>query len=150
MSSNNDYGWVGFDLDGTLAEYHGWISASHIGKPVPIMVELVKNILAHGKKVKILTARASLAIYPDQAEESIIAIQAWCQEHIGQVLEITCEKDQGMMMLYDDRCVQVLPNTGMSIGGALTQLLTGIEVGAVGRHQAMEALAAILEGRLPK
>ena len=149
MASNNDHGWIGFDLDGTLAEYYGWVSASHIGKPIPIMVELVKNMLAHGRKVKILTARASSAIYPDQAEESIIAIQAWCQEHIGEVLEITCEKDQGMLLLYDDRCVQVLPNTGMSIGGALTKLLTGIEVEQIGRHQTMEALAAILDGRVP-
>lgn len=26
-------GWIGVDLDGTLAEYHGWKGAEHIGQP---------------------------------------------------------------------------------------------------------------------
>src|SRR5262245_48902352 len=28
-------GWIGVDLDGTLAEYHGWKGIEHIDRPVP-------------------------------------------------------------------------------------------------------------------
>ena len=36
-------GWIGVDLDGTLAEYHGWKGSEHIGPPIPLMVERVKS-----------------------------------------------------------------------------------------------------------
>lgn len=29
-------GWIGVDLDGTLAEYHGWKGVDHIGPPVTL------------------------------------------------------------------------------------------------------------------
>ncbi|MGD0238350.1 MAG: hypothetical protein ABSC55_27925 [Syntrophorhabdales bacterium] len=51
--------WIGVDLDGTLAEYHGWIGIHHIGKAITPMVERVKRWIGEGKKVKIFTARAS-------------------------------------------------------------------------------------------
>jgi hypothetical protein len=35
--------WVGVDLDGTLAEYHGFKGPEHIGKPIPKMVARVKR-----------------------------------------------------------------------------------------------------------
>lgn len=38
-------GWIGVDLDGTLAEYHGW-GNGEIGDPVPAMLERVKKWLA--------------------------------------------------------------------------------------------------------
>ena len=50
-------GWIGVDLDGTLAEYAGWVSEEHIGHPVPMMLERVKAWLAEGKDVRIFTAR---------------------------------------------------------------------------------------------
>ena len=34
------------DLDGTLAEYNGWVSEEHIGDPIPAMVERVKTKFA--------------------------------------------------------------------------------------------------------
>ncbi len=43
-------GWIGVDLDGTLAEYHGWVSPDNIGKPIPQMVARVKNLIAEGRK----------------------------------------------------------------------------------------------------
>ena len=43
-------------------------------------------------------------------------IEAWCQEHIGQVLPITNVKDTRMVELWDDRAVQVTPNTGEPVG----------------------------------
>lgn len=106
-------GWIGVDLDGTLAHYKHWISVDHIGAPVPIMVERVKRWLEEGRTVKIFTAR----VYGDQRETALVPIQEWCQEHIGRVLEVTCTKDYGMIELWDDRAVQVEPNTGRRVDG---------------------------------
>lgn len=50
-------GWIGVDLDGTLATYDGWVSADHVGEPVPAMVERVQQWLAEGREVRIFTAR---------------------------------------------------------------------------------------------
>jgi hypothetical protein len=107
-------GWIGVDLDGTLAVYDGWRGHRHIGRPVPAMVERVKKWLAAGAEVRILTARVST---PDgiEREQSRSAIRAWSVQHIGQALEVTNEKDYEMIELWDDRAIQVIPNTGMAI-----------------------------------
>ena len=36
-------GWIGVDLDGTLAEYHGWQGIEHIGEPIPKMMARVRR-----------------------------------------------------------------------------------------------------------
>src|ERR1700754_2061917 len=99
MSQN---GWIGVDLDGTLAEYTGWQGIMHIGEPVPVMAERVMRWLAEGRRVKIFTAR--LAGDRDRVEVRQ-AIDAWCIEHFGQTLEVTNVKDFGMYELWDDRAV---------------------------------------------
>lgn len=103
--------WIGVDLDGTLAKYETWGGPEQIGEPVPLMVERVKQWLWRGIHVKIMTARAS---YPNPIGRA--AIEEWCEKHIGQVLEITCSKDLAMVALYDDRAIQVEPNTGKLVG----------------------------------
>lgn len=102
--------WIGVDLDGTLAHYDGWVAPDSIGAPIPSMVKRVKRWLADGNIVKIFTARVS---DPDQALVAEPAIKAWCRTHIGQELEVTCRKDFGMTVLFDDRCVRVVTNTGI-------------------------------------
>ena len=109
-------GWIGVDLDGTLAQYDGWKGETRIGPPVPRMLARVKAWLAEGKTVKILTARVGRT-QPDELAAVTNAIQAWCQEHIGTVLEVTATKDYSMIELWDDRCVQVIPNTGLRADG---------------------------------
>ena len=104
-------GWIGVDLDGTLAEYHGWVSAEHIGPPIPAMQERVLRWIAAGYRIKIFTARAV-----DQ--EQIPPVKAWLREHGFGDLEITHAKDFGMIELWDDRCVQVETNTGRRMDGA--------------------------------
>lgn len=102
-------GWIGVDLDGTLAEYHGWTGyAQDIGPPIEPMVERVKQWLAEGHTVKIMTAR----VYKDPDGLVEEAIKEWCLEHIGQVLEVTCVKDYSMIELWDDRAVRIKPNEG--------------------------------------
>jgi hypothetical protein len=103
------HGWIGVDLDGTLARYDGWKGAGHIGEPVPAMLERVKAWLADGIEVRIFTARVCHG--PDELEARR-RIADWSQEHIGRVLRVTNFKDFGMVELWDDRCVRVVPNTG--------------------------------------
>jgi len=104
-------GWVGVDLDGTLAKDNG----RYIGAPVPLMVARVRAMLEAGTNVKIFTARVS---DPDRRTRARVveSIEAWCLEHIGRKLPVTNEKDFGMIKLYDDRCVQVEHNTGRLLG----------------------------------
>lgn len=106
-------GWIGVDLDGTLAEYHGWRGIEHIGTPIPAMVARVQAWLLAGREVRIFTARC---VEP----EAVPHIEAWCLEHVGQVLPVTNVKDYGMVALYDDRAYHVLPNTGAVIEPAFT------------------------------
>jgi hypothetical protein len=111
-------GWVGVDLDGTLAQYDGFKGPLIIGDPIPKMLERVKGWLASGITVKIFTARVSEGATDGRnVEEVRTAIQDWCEKHIGQRLEVTCIKDYGMFELWDDRAVQVVPNTGERADG---------------------------------
>jgi hypothetical protein len=110
-------GWIGVDLDGTLAQYSHFIGPTVIGDPIEPMVTRVKQWLAKGIPVKIFTARVCGFRMPEERKEVEEAIQDWCKEHIGIVLPITNEKDYGMVELWDDRCVQVIPNTGMRADG---------------------------------
>lgn len=97
--------WIGVDLDGTLAHYERFEGPTVIGAPVPAMVDRVKAWLEQDLEVRIFTARAD-------DPEAVTVIQAWCEEHLGQVLTITNQKDLGMLLLYDDRARQVETNTG--------------------------------------
>lgn len=111
--------WIGVDLDGTLAHYDGWRGILHIGEPVPAMVERVKRWLAAGLRVKIVTARVGTQRedVPDEISAIRCVIQQWCWKHVGAPLEVTCQKDFGMVELWDDRAVQVVPNTGERVDG---------------------------------
>lgn len=112
---SSDRGWIGVDLDGTLAKYDGWKGSDHIGDPVPLMVGRLRGWLKAGRTVKIFTARVSGP--PEEADEAARVIRMWLHTHGLPQLEITCKKDYGMVELWDDRCVQVVPNTGIPIGG---------------------------------
>lgn len=125
-------GWIGFDLDGTLAKYDGWHGIDHIGEPVKPMVELIQKLHYQGRRVKILTAR----IAPRSLEDGTVGeqyitvpngdggacrqyasqyIRDWCHFNLGFVPEIVYAKDHLMIDLYDDRVKQVEPNTGLVI-----------------------------------
>jgi hypothetical protein len=108
-------GWIGVDLDGTLAEYHGWKGVDVIGAPIPAMVERVKQWLAEGRDVRIFTARVAT----DDTLERLTArkhIAAWTLRHVGAELPATNVKDFGMVELWDDRAVTVEQNTGRALG----------------------------------
>ena len=98
--------WIGVDLDGTLCETENWRGFEHIGKPVPLMLKRVKVWLEMDYTVKIVTARAA------SPELAVPPIKAWLAEHGLPDLEVTNAKDMDMIELWDDRAVQVIPNTG--------------------------------------
>lgn len=113
-------GWIGVDMDGTLAVYDGWHGIEHIGGPIPKMVNRVKAWLANGYDVRIFTARVaptSLNANSVNRNTVVAPIQAWCLHHLGKVLPVTHEKDFQMIALWDDRCVQVVENTGERADG---------------------------------
>lgn len=121
-------GWIAVDLDGTLAKYDEGSPATHIGEPIPLMLARVKLWLLEGRDVRIFTARVdggevALSMgnpageaYRD-ADKVRDEIRAWCRIHLGQELPITNQKDYGMVELWDDRCVQVIINTGVRADG---------------------------------
>ena len=107
-------GYIACDLDKTLAYYDGkFVSHRDIGEPIPAMVEVIKRHINNGTTVKIFTARAD-DDYPEH-DEVITIIQDWTEKHLGKRLEVTNKKDRHMWLLYDDRAVQVEPNTGRII-----------------------------------
>lgn len=102
--------WIGVDLDGTLAEEHGWVSVGYIGKPVLPMINRVRRWIQEGRDVRIFTARVA---GPDAAEAEKY-IEEWCAQNIGCVLPVTNTKDPEMIELWDDRAVKVVLNTGLT------------------------------------
>lgn len=120
-------GWIGVDLDGTLAVYRGW-NGGEIGEPVPAMIARVKEWLADGQEVRVFTARVAASglvngqgVADDNgfAESQRQLIGDWCEQHLGQRLKVTATKDLGMVELWDDRAVTVEENTGKVLGMGL-------------------------------
>jgi len=115
---------VAVDFDKTLATYDGWKGHTHLGEPVPLMVEKVKQHLADGDEVWIFTARLSPLDHTSQEIREIeLALFDWCSKHIGQVLPVTSVKRPKFTTFYDDRAVQVMPNTGITVDSLLHELL---------------------------
>jgi len=108
------------DLDGTLAyaDPDAPYVVGEIGAPIPAMVERVKVWRAEGIPIVIFTARVSLdgVGREDSVMYERFAIGAWCLEHLGEVLPITCEKSWRTARIYDDRAWRVEANTGRIVG----------------------------------
>lgn len=114
-------GWIGVDFDGTLAHYSGW-NNGELGEPIKPMQNRVLDWLNSGREVRIMTARVAETGLPNQVgsiDDSTFAndqrskIEAWCEKHLGRKIQVTAQKDFGMVELWDDRCVRVIANTGL-------------------------------------
>jgi len=121
--------WVGFDLDGTLAEYDHWVNYCHIGKPIEPMVKYIRYLHERGTLVKIVTARVAPKATDNSKpgggtqEECREVIRKWCQKYLGFTPEVTHEKDHLMIELYDDRVKQVIRNKGIVLEEQLHRVL---------------------------
>jgi len=127
MSSNN--GWIGVDLDGTLAFYDKWVNWNVIGPPIPRMMDRVHQWVKEGREVRIFTARVSfekdickVSGEPFTRETVTAIIQDWLEKWGLPRLQVTHEKDFRMVELWDDRCIQVIPNTGRTISDELASI----------------------------
>ena len=105
-------GWIGVDLDGTLARYDGWKGIDHIGEPIEEMKARVLGWLGVGIEVRIFTARVGDQKDSRDVEAARKHVEDWCEKHIGTRLQVTNLKDFGMIELWDDRAVRVEFNTG--------------------------------------
>ena len=111
-------GWIGVDLDGTLAKYDKFEGWDKIGDPVENMVKRIQAWRKRGIVVKVFTARlshASRALSKVSYEDVANVIKKWTKEHIGEELPVTSEKDWEMMFFCDDSAVQIKKNTGDSL-----------------------------------
>lgn len=111
--------WIGVDFDGTLVKHESGDSFStrgpnYVGRPVEKMIGRVKQWIAEGKEVRIVTARVSMGDNRESVRRPLIA---FCIYHFGKELPITNEKDYDMVELWDDRAVQVIMNTGERADG---------------------------------
>jgi len=97
--------WIGIDLDGVLAEYHGFTTPIDIGVPIPSMLARVKQMIRGGKLVKIFTARAA-------NPRAVKAIREWLVDNGLPPLDVTDRKDHDLIEFFDDRARRVETNTG--------------------------------------
>ncbi|OGA00901.1 MAG: hypothetical protein A3H35_12690 [Betaproteobacteria bacterium RIFCSPLOWO2_02_FULL_62_17] len=116
--------WIAVDLDGTLAKYNGCVDELRIGEPVEPMVARVREWLKRGIEVRIFTARVAEGAWNIDATRRDVTrarreVEDWCERHIGVRLAVTNMKDYGMVELWDDRAVQVVPNTGLRADGGI-------------------------------
>jgi hypothetical protein len=137
--------WIGVDFDKTLATEVGFNGPDSVGDPIEPMVNRVKQWLAAGEDVRIFTGRVGphpkfykdgRRIDPDFAPKARAALEAWCLRVFGRVLPITNEKDLGMKALYDDKAVQVEPNTGRLVGDVPCRSLRLLDAVPVVEHGA--------------
>lgn len=84
-------GWIGVDLDGTLAKSVKAQTGEEIGAPIRTMVQLVKWWLARGDDVRIFTARVNPNHHQGDIVRARRAIEAWCKRHLGRILPVTYE-----------------------------------------------------------
>lgn len=102
-------GWIGVELDGTLARCESPQSMSRIGEPISKMRMRVQQWLMVGIDVRLFTARAA-------DEQQIPLIEAWLKEHRLAGMKITHRKDFAMAQFWDDRAVHVVSNRGEVAG----------------------------------
>ena len=100
--------WIGYDFDKSLAyqKAHGFLE---LGRPIAASVMRIKRFIREGRQVKIFSARAN------NGKKAIEEIQDWLEDVGLPRLEVTAKKDHWMEKFYDDRAVQLEPNTGRVI-----------------------------------
>jgi hypothetical protein len=136
-------GWIGVDLDGTLANYQASRGMDPIGQPIEHMIFRMQQWLDAGVDVRIFTARAS--------EETLVQpVQDWLHAHQLPILPITNRRDFDLLQLWDDRAIQIETNTaklltpqkyinlrvtgwiGVELDGVLAECQTGQALDQIG------------------
>ena len=95
--------------------------------------------------MKIFTARVSTEDEEEKVSQ-IEKINAWVLEVFDTLLPITCCKDFGMLELYDDRCTEVVINTGRLVKDDLVLLAKFIYDNGMGVDWPQEITDAVYNG----
>ena len=68
------------DLDGVLAEYHGWQGEEHIGAPIKGAREFLEEL---GKRYRIVvaTARINSTRGKESMERNFVAVTEWLEQN---------------------------------------------------------------------
>lgn len=85
------------DLDGTLAEYNGWVSPQHIGAPI---AGARHAMLILAREYNLVCFCGRLTLNPECAEH----ISKWLQRHGFPHMRITNRKDPAHLCI-DDRAL---------------------------------------------
>ena len=109
------------DLDGVLAEYHGWRGIEHIGEPIEGAVEFSKQ-LAEFAKIIVYTTRCkeypgntpappgAAAIDRRCVEELACIVERWLKKHGFAYDEIYTGQGKPFAVCYiDDRAITCQP-----------------------------------------
>lgn len=102
-------GWIGVDLDGTLAQYPPE-NGKTIGDVISPMAQRIINWNKDGVEVRIFTVRATTAAGRKQ-------VKTWLKTNQLPDLVVTATKDSGLLELWDDRAIRVIKNTGVLCSG---------------------------------
>lgn len=129
ISNDSEEPWVGVDLDGTLAHYDTWKQWDDIGEPIQPMLDRVKKWVAKGVDVRIFTARGAWLFDTCKVSGVVFTremvssnIQDWLERQGLPRLKVTNRKDYRMVELWDDRAIQVIPNTGRTVADELASV----------------------------
>lgn len=104
MNEISQNGWIGVDLDGTLASHDPQQGIDPIGKPIESMLLRVQQWLDAGVEVRIFTARAA-------EPELIVPVKKWLKQVGLPELPVTHRKDLDVLQIWDDRAIQLETNT---------------------------------------
>jgi hypothetical protein len=112
---------IAVDFDGTISFYEhdhadGGYDPSKVGEPIPRMCDRVREWLADGDEVVVLTARVWSGHSAEEIAVARKAVGAFCLEQFGRELEVTSEKDPHIEVIYDDKAVGVTKNLGGLVG----------------------------------
>ncbi len=108
---------VCLDLDGVLAEYHGWEGPDHIGQPLPGALKFAKNI-AKLADIVIFTGRCSEepgdrdVIQSTSPGQMRIKVIAWLEKHGFPFVDVYIGQGKPRVHAFiDDRAVACSPQT---------------------------------------
>lgn len=103
---------IAVDLDGTLVHYDGWKGIHNIGPVIPEIANAMEAAQREGAEVHLFTARVS---DPDDAAEAHAIINDWATKNGFTFASITAVKHKFFTEFWDDRAIQVIPNSGMFV-----------------------------------
>jgi hypothetical protein len=118
--------WIGFDLDGTIAET---INGDGIGLPIKPMIDLLLKIHQEKKyEVKIFTARA-------ESPEKVVKIRDWLDFYGLPKLDITNVKDSFCALIIDNIAMRVYKDRGVICQSCLSNVMSEISFGFVNNQK---------------